>query len=67
MLSLGYPKVNLQHETPDGMQRLLSAVRKYIPESGDEEETLKTDSLSTPSYTPSNNNQLAFLVSNTYI
>lgn len=63
MLSLGYPKVNLQYETPDGMERLLEAIRKYIPESNGQSKTGKAESLSPPSYTPSNNNQLAFLVS----
>ena len=60
MLSTGLPKVNLQYEVKDAQQRLVSAVKKHLPDD-DGDERLKPPS-------PTDNNQIAFQVetSSTY-
>ena len=56
MLSIGHPKINLQHESKDALERLVSEVEKNIPEKDESE----SEADRTPS--TSDNNQAAFQV-----
>lgn len=58
MLSLGYPRIGFQHESPDAHMRLLESVKLHLTE-----EELQEDRLSAGSpATAADSNQRAFQV-----
>lgn len=58
MLSLGYPRVSFQHESPDANYRLLEAVKMHVTDEEIEEERSAANSPATTA----DNNQRAFQV-----
>ena len=59
MLSLGSPKIDLQHESPVAYDRLIEEVNKHITEEDVEQE--RNETMASPGSGP-DNHQLAYQV-----